>query len=215
MGSLWALEYSDGMARLRSPWWLIMVLVVALAVWAFTIGPWGPWHWRTAGAERYVLRGRPGHYRTRIDDDVTLRGGRLRLHVSAEPLPLRTGVLPNDFFADVRWWVGVPKTRTAEAHSIATGAEGLWGTKQAALVVLDPIEGRPHGPARLGVRSAASSRATVTVTLQETADVVRGFPVVGVIVFVWLVAFAVQSIHAVGRAPNPEAVIVSAGHREA
>jgi len=202
------------MARLR-PWWLILALVVALAAWVFTIGPWGPWHWRTAGVVRYVLHGRPGHYRTRIDDDVTLRGGRLRLHLSAAPLPSRAGVLPTDFFADVRWWIGVPRTRTAQAHSIAQGAEGLYGTRQTALVQLDPIEGRPHGPARLDVKAAASSRAAVAVTLQETADVVRGFPVVGLIIFVWLVVFAVQSIRTVGRGPNPETVIATAGHHEA
>ena len=202
------------MARLR-PWWLILALVVALAAWVFTIGPWGPWHWRTVGAERYVLHGRPGHYRTRIDDDMTLRGGRLRLHISAEPLPPRAGALPGGFFAAVHWWVGVPRTRTVGAHSIAQGTEGLWGTRQAALVKLDPIEGRPHGAARLGVRAAASSRAVVAVTLQETADVIRGFPVVGVIVFAWLMVFAVQSIRTVGRAPDSGTVIAASGHHEA
>jgi hypothetical protein len=200
------------MARLRSPWWLIVALVVALAAWLFTIGPWGPWHWRTAGAERYVLHGRPGHFRTRIDDDVTLRGGRLRLRIAVVPLAPRSGVLPASFFADVRWWVGVPRTRTAAARTIAKGAEGLWGPHRTALVELDLIEGRPHGPARLGVRAAASSRAAVGVTLQETADIVRGFPVVGVIVFVWLVLFAVQSIRAVGHRPRPERVIAAGRH---
>lgn len=203
------------MARLRSPWWLIAALVVALALWAFTIGPWGPWHWRTAGVQRVLLHGRAGHYRTRIDKDVTLRGGGLRLRVAAAPLPNRAGRLPADFFADVRWWVGVPETRTEAARWIAQGAEGLWGDHTAVQIRLQPVEGRPHGPASLGVKAAASSRAMVKVTLLETADVVRGFPVVGVIVFVWLVIFAAQSIRAVGRSPRPETAIMSAGHHEA
>ena len=209
------LEYSVAMGRLRSPWWLMLAFAVALAAWAFTIGPWGPWHWRTAGAERFILHGRPGHYHTRVDGDVTLRGGRLRLRIAAAPLPRHTGAATTDFFADVRWWVVVPRTRTVESHPIARGAEGLWGPHRTALVELDPVEGRPHGLAHLGVRAAASSRAVVSVTLLETADVVRGFPVVGIIVFVWLVVFAARSVRVAGRAQRSRSALVTSTHREA
>jgi len=33
----------------------VLVVAVALAAWAFTVGPWGPWQWRTVATERPQL----------------------------------------------------------------------------------------------------------------------------------------------------------------
>jgi len=191
------------MERLRSPWLLGLALVAALGLWVVTIGPWGPWHWRQVTAVRIVLHGRPGIYHTRISPWATLRGGHLRLRIVAAPVPSsHADALPSDFFGDAEWWVTNTPSREPGAlrHRVDGGAEALLGADPARVVDVTPAEGRVvYGASRLGLKVGTSRRAEVTATLSETTDAVQGFPVVGIIVFAWLVAFAAQTIWVAGR----------------
>jgi hypothetical protein len=161
------------MGVITKPWFAIAVVLAAIGVWAFTIGPWGSWHERTTST-RLVLRGDTYRRQTLVSPAFSLNGGPATLRIKAVP-PAGKSLM-----ASVRWEL-IPTTPAADAAE--QGSAGLTSPNlETGPYELGNGSGRhPGGGFRLRLSAAADSAAAITAAITEQRDFWHGIPVYGII----------------------------------
>jgi hypothetical protein len=153
------------MKLLTKPWFAVVVLLAAVAVWIFTVGPWGPWQTRTVATSRLDLRDQTYRRRASTSPAFALHGGpaTIRIAAAAAQSTSPTGVT---LIADVRWSF-IP-TRSGETRSLGDD-EGLMSPAldTGPVELSAPLDPNPRGAFRMRVSAISNAPATITTTITE------------------------------------------------
>lgn len=188
-------EYALGMKFLQKPWFAVVVLLAAVTVWAFAIGPWAVRHGRTAAGARLVLRSATYTRQSVTSPPFSLTGIPATVRISAAPA---AGASPagGTLIASVHWQF-VP-TESGEAGAVS-GSDGLMSSNgdPSSLSAAHRLETHPRGEYRLRVGATTSEAATITTTVVEQPAHWRGLPALWVILLlgVGYVAATVELLH--------------------
>ena len=189
------------MGIVLKPWFAVVVLVAAVGVWAFTVGPWGPWREHTTST-RLELRGDTYQRQTATSPSFSLSGGPTTLRITATP---SAGGSPasRPLIADVTWEL-IP-TPPRGAHSTG-GNEGLMCPKLEAgpYSFANDLAVDPSGGFRLRMSATSDSAASITGTVTEQTGYVYGIPVFWIVLLVGI-AYIGLTVVLLRRqyAPNP------------
>jgi hypothetical protein len=161
------------MKVLLKPWFAVALLAVAVAVWAFTVGPWGPWRYETTSV-RLETQGTAVARQSARSPQLSLNGGPATLKVSAAPAASTT------LIADVRWRLIPTPSRHSQA---ASGDEGLMSPDLVAgpYDLKDDLGLEPSGGFRLDVSAASDAPALIVATIAEERGYWFGVPAFGLI----------------------------------
>ena len=157
------------MGIILKPWFAVAVLVAAVGVWAFTIGPWGAWH-EHATSTRLELRGDTYQRQTATSPAFSLSGGPTTLRISAAPSA------DASLIAAVSWELIPSPPRSAPPRG---GAEGFMSPKLEAgpYNFADDLGVDPSGGFRLRLSATSDAAASITATVTEQGGYWHGIPV--------------------------------------
>ncbi len=170
------------MSILRKTWFAILVTGLALAAWAVTVGPLGPWQKHPVTSLRWQSTSGTGEEQAAWSPAFSLSGAPARLRVGA--------VLPHDAAAGTQWaaasltWKLTSRgtTQPEASGDVSFTASGPYhASRETALS--DDGGGRPRGSFRLHTDLMATAGTVVTLTISEERGYVAGFPVFWLIVF--------------------------------
>ena len=157
------------MGIILKPWFAVVVLVAAVGVWAFTIGPWGAWH-EHATSTRLELRGDTYQRQTATSPAFSLSGGPTTLRISAAPSA------DASLIAAVSWELIPTPPRGAPPRG---GTEGFMSPKLEAgpYNLADDLGVDPSGGFRLRMSATSDAAASITATVTEQGGYWHGIPV--------------------------------------
>jgi hypothetical protein len=183
--------YSATMGLLLKPWFAVAVLVAAIGLWAFTVGPWGPWRYERTDV-RLKLRGDTYKRQTSITPQFALNGGPATLKIAAAPpksvlLPRKT------LIADVHWQF-IPLAPRASGN--ASGDEGLMSPDLATgpMELLDDHGASLRGRFRLAIGATGNAPMTITAAVTAERGYWYGIPVFWIILAAGLVYLGLNVI---------------------
>jgi hypothetical protein len=192
------------------PWFSVVVLLVAIAVWAFTIGDWGPWHVQTAASSRLQLRGDTFTRQTVTSPPFSLSGGPATLRVSASPATSAASS-GQTLIVDAQWSLLPASPRKTGAMG---GDEGLLSpTLDTGPMSLAGIEdgSNPRGGFRMRVSASSNANATITATVTELRGYWHGIPVFWIILAAG-VAYIGLNVILLRRQYPPNSIVVPQRH---
>ena len=171
------------MRLLLKPWFAVVVLLAAVAIWAFTIGPWGPAHGdRTAVVLRLALHGNTYKRRTATSAMFRLGGSPAILTISAAPAP-EASPTSVSLIADVGWDVVAMPPREEASLS---GDEGLMSPAltTGGIAIANEAGRSPRGSFRMRISALSDIPATITATISEPGGngYLFGVPVLWIII---------------------------------
>jgi hypothetical protein len=168
------------------PWFAVVVLVAAVGVWAFTIGPLGAWHEHTTST-RLDLRGDTYQRQTATSPAFSLSGGPTTLKISAAP---SAGA---SLIADVSWKLIPTPPRGAPPRG---GNEGLMSPKLEAgpYNLANDLGVDPSGGFRLRISATSDSAASITATVTQQGGYWRGIPVFWIVLLAGIVYIGITVV---------------------
>jgi hypothetical protein len=171
------------MRLLLKPWFAVVVLLAAVAIWAFTIGPWGPAHGdRTAVVLHLALHGSTNERRTATSAVFRLSGSPAILRISAAPAPEASPTTVS-LIADVGWDVVPMPSRMGASLS---GDEGLMSPALTTrgIAITNEAGRSPRGSFRMRISALSDVPATITATVSEPGGrgYLFGVPVLWIII---------------------------------
>ena len=163
------------MRILLKPRFAVLVLMAAMSVWAFTVGPWGSLRERTAASSRLEVRGDTYKIQSVISPTFSLSGGPSTIRIVAAP---GTGASPDgsSLIASVSWRLVPAGTCASPAALIHQGFMSP-ELDSGATDLADVMGSDPSGRYRMSLAAKSDTSATITATLVAQRGYWRGIPV--------------------------------------